>query len=112
MKNNVQKLRDVVAQAKRALAGDVSAEPQDVVITRTIDYKHGDIKRPSAWQGYMMQFTDTDKGKVEVPVSAGLLLTIAEEAGKVNDVFAKGEDGSMTLKHFKWGIQDGQFILG
>lgn len=112
MEQSVLKLKDVVAQAKRALAGDVEAEPQDVVITRTIDYKNGETTRPSAWQGYMMQFSDTDKGKVEVPVSAGLLLTIAEEAGKKSKVFAESKSGEFTLKHFTWGIRDGQFILG
>jgi hypothetical protein len=112
MKQNILKLKDVVAQAKRLLAGDIEAEPQDVVITRTIDYKNGSTKRPSAWQGYMMQFSETDKGKVEVPVSAGLLLTIAEENDKVNEVFTQHKDGSMTLKHLKWGVKDGQFILG
>jgi len=111
MENSVKAIKGLQPEAGIALAQDVNAEVQSVIVKKTIDYKNNPVEGKSDWQGYMMEFANTSAGVPKViPISARRLLAAAIEAGKQEEVFAETEDG-MELVCFEIGLEGGNPIF-
>jgi hypothetical protein len=102
---NVKVLKDLQPEAVVAFLQDVECPAQDVEVRATVDHKNNDAN-DKTWQGYMVFFESINR---VVPISAGLLLTAAEEA-KRKDVFTVSDDGhELVCNHF--GIQEGKIVF-
>ena len=117
MKNqNVKVLPGLTPEAIVASTKEIGNAPiQDVVVKHTVDYlnmseadKAAKGKQGKDWQGFLILFTDTDKGARTALISAGGLLAIQQENG--TPIFENSDDG-YVLNNFRMGIAEGNVIF-
>lgn len=112
-KSNVKVLKGLTPEAIVAMSDAVSAPIQEVVIKSTIDYKNMSLEDKRAknkpddaqWQGFMIQFDNTDQGPRLVPISASKLLSIQLDTGV--SIFKETDKGHELIEPVRMGITNG-----
>lgn len=82
-------------------------EVQEWTVKATIDRKHGKVKKPSKWQGYMCEtIVDGDK-KVVYPINGEVFRKLEQDSGTA---FFEVEDDKYLLINTTFGIKDGVMV--
>jgi len=107
-KNPIQTLRGLAVAADIAFV-DVTTniEVHEWTVKATIDRKHGKVKKPSKWQGYMCETIINKDEKVVFPINGELFRKLEQDSGTS---FFEVEDDKYTLINTTFGIKDGVLV--